>query len=374
MAGARIPAIDCLRGLIMALMALDHTRDFVLGFSPDPTDLATTTPALFATRWITHLCAPGFLLLAGMAIRLQGEAMPRARLAVRLMLRGLLLVVLEMTLVTFAWIPDPSRSLILWQVIWAIGWSMVAMAGLIWLPAAVVAALGVAICAFHPHLSALLALADAPGWLRMVLIDANGALDLGRTRAIVSYPVLPWLGVMAAGYGLGGVLGREGWAAPVSWLGLGLLALFVALRLGGLGDPVPWTAEAGRPVLAFLDAEKYPPSPVFLAMTLGPLLLMLAALQRFGAGQAAAVLRPLGQAPLFFYVLHLYALRAFGLAAAAIVWGPENLGPPPLHSTPEWPLPAVWAVWLMAMAALLPPTRWFARLRQRRRGGWTAYV
>jgi uncharacterized membrane protein len=365
---SRIGAIDDLRGLIMALMALDHVRQFFFGFAPDPTDLAATTPALFATRWITHVCAPGFALLAGMAAYLNGRGRGKASLAGFLLLRGALLVALEWWVVTFAWIPDPGRSVILLQVIWAIGWGMILLAGLVALPAPAVGAVGLGLMAAHP----VLAGAVPEPW-RLVLFG-SGTLEAGGRVLIVSYAVLPWAGVMAAGYGLGPLIAGEParWAPWVLALGLAAVAGFAALRWANAGgDPVPWTAgpDAAATVMAFLNVEKYPPAPLYLTVTLGLVLIGLAGFVRLG--ERAVVLRPLGQAPLFFYLLHLFALRATGLAAAAAVWGIAGLGPPPLPSTPEWPLAAVWAVWAAAMVPLWFATRRFAAWK-RRRGGWAA--
>jgi uncharacterized membrane protein len=378
--GTRIASIDLLRGLIMALMALDHTRAFILGFVPDPTDIDATSVPLFVTRWITHLCAPGFLLLAGAAARLQLERHASGSLALFLATRGAFLIALELTIIGFAWIPDPSRSLMLLQVIWAIGWSMVLLAPLVFLPARLDGAIGVALCLLHPALSAGLTASGTPVWASAILVDANRTLEIGgTTRLIVSYPILPWFGVMAAGYWLGELIRRRptDWAVQVARLGLALLTGFVVVRASGLGpDPEPWRADlpGWRSTLSFLNCEKYPPSPLFLMMTLGLLLLLLALFERVSVGRAERFLLPLGQAPLFFYILHLYALRIVGLAAAAAVWGVGNLGPPPLHSAPEWSLWAVWLVWVFAMLALYTPTRWFADLKTRRRRCWTPYL
>lgn len=378
--GGRIASIDVLRGLIMALMALDHARVFILGFAPDPTDLDTTTVPLFATRWITHLCAPGFLLLAGAAARLQLERRDAASLAFLLTTRGAFLIALELTIVGFAWIPDPSRSYMLLQVIWAIGWSMILLAPLVFMPPSFVPGIGIALCLLHPALSAVLSASGAPAWANVLLIDANQTLEVGDiTQVIVSYPILPWFGVMATGYGLGELILRRpaDWRLWIVRIGLALLISFVLLRASGLGlDPEPWRTDlpAWQSALSFLNGEKYPPSPLYLMMTLGPLLLLLALFERVSVGRAERFLRPFGQAPLFFYVLHLYALRSVGLAAAAIVWGPENLGPPPLHSAPEWPLWAAWGIWILAMVALYSPTRRFAEFKARRRRWWTLYL
>ncbi|MEO1456280.1 MAG: heparan-alpha-glucosaminide N-acetyltransferase domain-containing protein [Pseudomonadota bacterium] len=376
----RLVEIDALRGLIMVLMALDHTRDFIMGLEPSPTDLATTTPALFATRWVTHICAPGFILLAGVSAFLLGQKRSAASLSSFLALRGAFLVVLEVTVVTFAWLPDPSRSLILLQVIWAIGWSMILLAGLIHLPRPAMAAVALG-------LLGMVAWADIQGFgipavppsVAVFLLLGGETVPTGDQSALlVSYAVLPWAAVMALGYLLGPVFTRGEGARGrlLVRLGLGMIAAFLLLRATGVGDPVPWVAQdtATRTVMALLNAEKYPPSPVYLLMTLGPTLLLLAAFARIRTFAIARVLVPLGRAPLFFYVLHLYALRALGLALAAIVWGPGQLGPPPLHSTPEWGLGATWAIWIAALAVLFWPTRWFARLKARSRGAWTSYL
>ncbi|MEL6233633.1 MAG: heparan-alpha-glucosaminide N-acetyltransferase domain-containing protein [Pseudomonadota bacterium] len=372
---ARIGALDALRGLIMALMALDHTRIFFFGLTPNPTDLDATTPALFATRWITHLCAPGFVLLAGVSARLQHAHRPKGQLARRLALRGAMLVLLELTVISFGWIPDPMRSFVLLQVIWAIGWSMILLAGLIaLLPDLWIGALGLALAALHPLLSDAALAAGLPDWLRILAFDANATLSPwpGGTF-IISYPVLPWAGVMTAGYGLGRAVlnAPQGWPRQAAWLGLALVVGFAVSRAVGLApDPTGWTPAEG--MLAFFNARKYPPSPAFLAITLGLVLLIAAGLARMGEGLWSRALLPLGAAPLFFYILHLYALRIVGLSAAVLVWGIAQIGPPPLRSAPEWPLWAVWGIWAAALPVLFWPTAWFARYK-RRRGGWTGY-
>jgi uncharacterized membrane protein len=365
----RLAAIDRLRGLVMVLMALDHTRGFFLGFTPDPTDLATTTTALFATRWITHICAPAFLLLAGMSARLRLARGGPGPLALYLATRGLILVALEVTLVSLIWIPLPGTLLL--QVIWAIGWSLLLLAPLAFLPPWIPGLIGLALMALHPALAGLL----PSGALRILLFSANASLDLGPVTAIVSYPVLPWTGVLLAGWWFGGLAACGRWRRPAAWLGLAAVAGFVVMRLAGIpgADPVPWVPDTARGAIGFLDAEKYPPSPAYLAMTLGPAFLLLAAMDRLPAGRVLLWLETFGRAPLFFYVLHLAALRVTGLVAAALVWGPGALGPPPAPSTPQWPLWAVWLVWAAALAALYPPVRPYADLRRHRRG-WTAWL
>ncbi len=375
----RLAEIDIVRGIILALMALDHTRSFFFGLAPSPTDLAETTPALFATRWVTHLCAPGFLLLAGLSAALKARELPGPDLSRYLALRGALLVALELTVVTFGWIPDPTRSLVLLQVIWAIGWSMILMAALIRLsrPLVLAATAGLVGLAAAGSLASGPVLPGPPE-IDLLLLTGGGRIVWGDGDVLfVSYAVLPWTAVMALGVALAPALDAtpRRRAARLLAIGLAAIAGFAALRLAGLGDPVPWAGGAdARSALAFFNAEKYPPSPAFLLMTLGPVLLLLALFALRPLGAAARWLATLGRAPLFFYVLHLYALRAAGLLAAAVVWGPDALGPPPKPSTPEWPLSVVWGVWIVAMAALFWPTRWFARIKAARRGGWTSYL
>lgn len=374
----RIAAIDRFRGLIMVLMALDHTRDFFFGFTPNPTDLDATTPALFATRWITHICAPGFLLLTGLSAWIRGQSLSIGQLAGYLLSRGLFLVLLEITFVTFAWIPVLDHSIVLLQVIWAIGWSLVILAGLVWLPLWITGGLGLALLALHPLASAALAAFGVPEWLNVITFAANATLETHGIRVIVSYPILPWTVVMAIGYALGPLLGSHGNPRSRRAIVLGTFAatLFVAIRAVNVGgDPVHWTAgdTLVESAMSFLNAEKYPPSPLYLLMTIGPVLIFLGLFDRARNSRIIDALEVFGRAPLFFYILHLYALRIAGLAAAAMVWGPQSLGPPPLHSTPEWPLWSVWLIWLIAIALLFPPTRWFAELRARRRG-WTAWL
>ena len=375
----RLLAIDLLRGFIMALMALDHTRDFFLGFTPDPTDLETTTPELFATRWITHICAPGFLMLAGVSAYLHGLRGGGWSLSAFLASRGAILIALEVTLITFAWAPDPSRSIIILQVIWAIGWAMLLLSLLLHLGPRIVGLLGAALILGHPFIGPdAMASLGAPDWI-YPLLWGSGRIQTGPgDMLLVIYAILPWAGALLLGYGLGPLFERpvEIWRPLTRALGLALIVSFLATRaLTAWGDPVPWVPaqDPVASVLSFLNVEKYPPSPLYYAATLGIALLLLGVFARLGDGLWSTVLSALGRAPLFFYVLHLYALRIAGVLVAALVWGVDQVGPPPLKTTPEWPLWAVWAVWLVAMAILFFPTRWFARLKATSKARWIRY-
>jgi uncharacterized membrane protein len=286
----RLPALDTLRGLVMVLMALDHTRDFFSSARVNPLDLASTTPAYFLTRWVTHFCAPVFILLAGAgAFLYAARGRTPAQLARYLLVRGLWLVVLELTLVHFGWTFTFDHRFMLAQVIWAIGWSLVVLAALVALrlPVWAIAGLGVAMIAGHNLLGSV-DRADLgalnPLW---TVLHRPGAIAVGRERELyVLYPLVPWIGVMAAGYGLGPLLLRST-AQRRRWLlrlGAGLTLAFFVLRFANLyGDPHPWQPRADllRSAFDFLNVEKYPPSLLYLLITLGPALLLLAWLDRF---------------------------------------------------------------------------------------------
>lgn len=373
--GARLVGVDLVRGGAMVVMALDHVRDFFSHSRFDPTDLALTSPSLFLTRWVTHFCAPVFVLLAGASAWLHGRRLSRGELSRFLLVRGLWLVVLELTVVRFGWTFNFAYDFSFAQVIWAIGWSMVALAGLVWLPVPVVATFAVVMIAGHNLL-------DGRGGDRFglwALFHTGGLLPLGPGGALfVVYPLVPWIGVMALGWALGGWLERR---PRLAVLGFAMTAAFIVLRSrGGYGDPHPWHAEprALYTALSFVNTTKYPPSLLFLLMTLGPGLVLLALAERVPARLA----RPLvvfGRVPLFYYVLHLPLIHA--LAVASAWWSGWPLAP--LFSSPfivaappgyGFRLAIVYAVWAAVVVALFPACRWFADLKHRRHDRWLSYL
>lgn len=376
---ARDHAIDWLRGLVMVLMALDHARDFWFGLRHKPLDLATTTVPLFATRWVTHFCAPTFVLLAGVSAYLYGTkhgARSRTRF---LLTRGLLLIVLELTVVRLLWIPDPFYHFTLLQVIWVLGWSMVVLGALSFAPRAVVIAFGAALVLGHNALDSVKAEsfgAWAPLWN---LLHERATLTLAPGRQVlVSYPLVPWVGVMALGYALGSIfemsaLRRRAWLVR---LGAGACIAFVLLRaFNGYGDPAPWSAQATplRSVLSFLNCEKYPPSLAFSLMTLGPALLLLAFVPT--RLRASRFLLVFGQVPLLFYVLHLLLLRYTAIPVAWLRHGANAFRMPPLGTagSPELPLICTFLVWVTALLILYPLCRRYARLKATHRSAWLRY-
>jgi uncharacterized membrane protein len=371
----RNEAIDCLRGIVMILMALDHARDFLGG----PVDLRTAAPPLFFTRWITHFCAPVFVLLAGMAAHLHGRRLgSTGELSRFLVTRGLWLVVLEVTVVRFAWTFIVGPHLVVFQVIWAIGVAMVALGALVWLPRTAIAVVAVALVAGHNGLDALKA--DAFGslhWLWLLLHEPGVLAPFEGARWFVAYPLLPWIGVMAGGYALGAwvTLPRDERRRRFLAMGVGLTALFVVLRaIDVYGDPRPRSVD----VLSFLDTTKYPPSLLYLAMTLGPALCLLAALDRPLDRPLGAWARPVivyGRVPLFYYVLHILLLHAMAVVLAWPSDGAGALSRQYMMNAPlGLPLPAVYVGWVAAVAMLYPACRWFAGVKRRSTAAWLSYL
>jgi uncharacterized membrane protein len=368
----RIASIDVLRGLVVALMALDHTRDFFGSGGSNPRDVAE--PALFLTRWITHLCAPTFIFLAGLSAFLYGRGRSVAETSRFLFVRGLWLIVIEFTLVRLAWTFELSSLEFTAGVIFVIGASMVALAALVWLPRWAIAALALAMIAGHNLFDGLRAEQLGQGAVLWSFLHQPGVVHLGdRIGVYVLYPLVPWLGVMAAGYALGPVMQREPNARQRLLFGLGAAVTlgFILLRAGNLyGDPMPWTAQTTwlATALAFLNCEKYPPSLLYLMMTLGPALMLLAAFEH-ARGWLARVLALFGQVPFFFYVVHIYVIHALAVAAGLAMTGTLTRNPDIGLS-----LGGIYLIWLLLLVLLYPLCRWFAGIKARGSGWWWSYL
>ncbi len=374
-------SIDLLRGLVMILMVLDHARDFFFGLSARPTDLSVTTPVLFFSRWVTHFCAPVFVFLAGTSAYLYGRTREKGALSRFLLTRGLWLVFLELTVIRLGFTPDPFYHFTLIQVIWAIGWSMVALAALCWLPPTALVGVAVLIIAGHNLLDGI----HAPdigrlGWLWSIFHERGRWEPLARHQVLISYPLLPWIGVIAAGFAYGAVqdVSSESRTRITRRLGGALLVAFVVLRaINVYGDPGPWKPQktALFTLLSFLNTEKYPPSLLFLLMTLGPALLLLAGLENT---RLLGTLRPIaifGRVPLLFYVAHLYLLRYVAVFLAILRFGSSALKPLPGHAgSPQYPLWVTFVAWGIAVVVLYPLCRWFADIKKRRRQWWLSYL
>ncbi|KMO30212.1 DUF1624 domain-containing protein [Methylobacterium aquaticum] len=371
---ARIGAIDALRGVVMLLMLVDHVRDifYVHAQLRDPMDLGVTAPALALTRLTSHLCAPVFLLLAGLSACLYAGRNGTRAASRFLLTRGLFLVLLELTLVNLAWTGRILPPVLYLQVIWAIGLAMIALAGLVWLPRPALAAVACLIMLGHNLLDGIVLAPDQAGYTLWSILHQRGLLTLPWGVARTSYPVLPWIGVAAAGYVLGPWFARDPAVRRRRLLALGAAALagFLVLRgLNGYGDPTPWQAgpTLGATILSFLNLTKYPPSADFLLLTLGLGLCLLALCEALPAGRLAW-LRVFGGAPLFFYLAHLWLLRGlYDLALAAGLTGAS--GKVELGSPGQ-----LWLVALVLGPPLFLACRWMVGLKRQRRHPVLSYL
>ncbi len=385
----RLDQLDLLRGAVMILMALDHVRDFfsrdALQF--DPTDLSQTTGALFLTRWITHFCAPVFVFLAGTGAFLSlGRGKTKGELSWFLLTRGAWLVLLELTLVNSSWSFGFDPHFFFLQVIWAIGWSMIALAGLLHLPFLGVAAVGILMIVLHNLLDGLQPAAFGSWSGIWKVLHVQGAVSPAANYTwFVAYPLIPWIGVLAAGFCFGAIMKRERAERRriLLGLGLGLMGVFLLLRFSNFyGDPRPWSAQGSAlfTVFSFLNCEKYPPSLLYLLMTLGPAMLLLAVFDR----ELGAWSRPIivfGRVPLFYYLLHLPLIHGLAVALSYVqhgnargIWNGPLFGP--ASSFPEnygYSIIGVYLVWFLVIFLLYWPCRWFAGLKQRRRDVWLSY-
>lgn len=396
----RLPALDLLRGLVMVVMALDHTRDYFHAGMFDPTDLSRTNAALFFTRWITHYCAPVFVFLAGTGAFLYGSrGRTKGELSRFLLTRGLWLVFLEFTWVRFSWSFDPDLRRAGVQVIWALGASMIALAALVYLPLSVITVFGLLMIATHNLLDPIEAQRSGPPSLAWALLHEQHRFELSDDWGLgVRYPLIPWTGVMAVGYGFGSIMlfPRERRRRTVARLGLAVCAVFVIVRaINVYGDPQPWSqqyetsmgfvdtfdgshpAPASKPLftlLSFVNCTKYPPSLDYLLMTLGPALLFLAAMDR----ELSPWLKPIvtfGRVPMFFYLLHIPLIHLSAILVMTVRLGHEvtfdHNAPPP----DGWGfgIPGVYLAWIAIVLALYLPCRWFAGVKQRRREAWLSY-
>src|SRR5258708_3876507 len=411
----RIAAIDVVRGVVMVLMAIDHVRVYSGLPAGGP------TPGIFLTRWITHFVAPAFIFLAGTSAFLHGRKLANTSALARFLLtRALWLVLLELTVLRVAWTFNFDFShYLLAGVIWVIGWCMVLLAGLIFLPVRLLAALGLVLVLGHNILDAYsqtlypMMEKSSWGWLWQVLYY-GGPTQIGEhgPTLFVLYSIVPWIGVMALGYAFGGVVIREARSRRRICLALGTsaIALFLVLRGFNLyGDPRPWIKPTPAPTvtasptlsqaapktapspatkrpqppawISFLNTTKYPASLLFLLMTLGPMLLALPFLEK--AGRVANVLTTFGRVPFFYYVLHIPLIHLAAIVVSLMRTG--SVSPwlflnhpvmiPPAPQGYVWSLGLLYLVFLIVVVALYFPCRWFAVLNQRRKDiGFLTYL
>jgi uncharacterized membrane protein len=388
----RMSSLDLLRGLVIVVMALDHVRDsFMFGAVQDPTADPNVSPLLFATRWITHFCAPTFVFLAGTSAGLMARRRSPTDLASFLLTRGLWLILLEVLVISTATSFAPTgvegfggRIYIHLQVIWVIGASMMILAGAQFLGRRACLAIGAAIVLGHNLLdsvwpAAMMSASTAPLW---AVLHARQFYDVGPFAIYFNYSLLPWSGVMFLGYGAAGLFElppqqRDQWLLRI---GVILVVAFILLRaLNGYGDPHPWAVNPDRTaasVMSFLATTKYPPSLLYLLMTLGPAAILCAFADRF-RGPIKDALVTLGRAPLAFYVAHFYLIHVGAIVVGIVQGFTAEQFLTPYRFFPKGygvSLFGVYLVWITLVVILYPLCRWVAAVKARRQDWWLSYV
>jgi uncharacterized membrane protein len=383
---SRIASIDTLRGIVMIIMALDHTRDFFhnTAITADPLDVDTTTPWLFFTRWITHYCAPVFVFLSGLSAYIASQKKTHSEASTFLMKRGLWLVIAELAIITLGLTFNPLYNIFILQVIWAIGWSMIILGLLMRTSFKVILVIGLLLFFGHNILDYF----NLPGNAWKILFTSFGTvIPIGGNRFVFAfYAILPWTSAMLLGYCTGYFFGKSIPAETrrrfLLMTGSAAILLFIILRcINRYGNPTPWIAQQSgfNTLLEFIDVSKYPPSLDFFCMTLGPALLLLTVLED-AKGRWQDIIRVYGSVPFFYYVLHFYLLH-FLLVIAFFLSGytAKDIVDPniPFLFRPAafgYPLPVVYLIWMTVVAVLYKPSRWFWQYRKTHTQWWLKYI
>jgi uncharacterized membrane protein len=385
----RIESIDILRGIAMVIMALDHVRDYfhIGAFTGDPLDLSTTTPLLYFTRWVTHFCAPIFVFLSGTSIYLQSRRKTKKELSSFLIKRGLWLVFVEVAIVSLAWSFNPFYNVLFLQVIWAIGISMVILGLLIWLPFRYILLLGLVIVFGHNLLDKPESVQGFQGgfWWDLLHSSRFNLYSFAPNHfAVIAYPFLPWTGVMMLGYCMGVFFGPEFSVEQrkhrLVWAGFVMIGLFVVLRYFNLyGDPYAWSRQKNSLLtfLSFMNVHKYPPSLLFLCITIGPSLILLALIENT-KNRLTEWLRIYGRVAFFYYILHLYLIHL--LAAISFFMRGHGWKEVPeiaqnfpfLFVVPSegYGLGVVYLVWAFVVLTLYPLCRWYNNYKTAHKEKW----
>jgi uncharacterized membrane protein len=371
---ARIQSIDVIRGVVMVLMAIDHVRVYSGLPAGGP------SPAIFFTRWVTHFCAPAFAFLAGTSAYLYGRKLPSAAALARFLItRGLLLVLLELTVIRFFWTFNFNYSdFVLAGVIWMLGWCMVLLAGLVALPAWLVGILGLAIILFQQVFRT--AGQSLPRSLRALWEFVYPTGLKNESGIAILYVLVPWIGVVAAGYGFGVIVTREPRSRDRICLAVGLAATAIFLVAGALPLVLNSPPSHAPPFLfRLLNQQKYPASPLFLLMTLGPAIALLPLAEK-AHGFAGAVLATFGRVPMFYYLLHILAIHLAALLVTVLREGrmhPEWYATAPytlMKPVNRWSLPLLYVVWAVVVVCLYFACRWYAAVKARHRDSWLKYI
>ena len=379
----RLVSIDLLRGLVMLFMALDHVRGFFSNPGFDPLDINQSNLPLFFTRWVTHLCAPSFIFIAGIAAYLSlKRRKSKKELSKFLLIRGVWLIFLELTVISFAWTFAPGVFFM--GVLWAIGWSMIFLAALIHLPIRRIAIIGIMLIVGHNLFDGFQAEnAGSLNWLWSFLHERKMFMPFPGIRFFLAYPLIPWVGVMAIGYAFGKVFSFEKnqRLRLLRNLGFGLIFSFFVIRsINIYGDPQPWSFQSNltKTFLSFIDCHKYPPSLMYLLITLGIALLMLYIfeIKRFRFLQPLMIL---GRVPLFFYIIHIWLIHLAAIVLSLPKYGLTAVILPYLNKSAMpanygYNLHHVYIIWLILIMILYPICNWFANYKSQHKYWWLNYL
>lgn len=380
----RISSIDILRGIVMIIMALDHTRDF-LHFNLDPTNLQTTTPVLFFTRWITHFCAPVFVFLSGTSAFLSGRRKTKKELSSFLFKRGIWLIIIEVSVFNLFLTFDPTYSFLAVQVLWVIGFSMIILATAIYLPVPVIFFIGLIIVCGHNFLDAFdyTRPAQTPVWWGFLHQQSFFPYDHNRLFAIL-YPLLPWPGVMMLGYCLGSLYKKDFDAKKRQKLltitGIVVTLFFIILRFTNIyGDPSEWNLQKNFvfTILSFLNVTKYPASLLFLSMTLGPALIFLSLFEKT-KGKWTKIVSVYGRVPFFYFLFHFLVIHLICMIvffANGHSFSEANTGLLHFKSPNDGlPLGIIYLIWIAVVVALYPVCKKYDRLKSSHKKWWLSYL
>jgi uncharacterized membrane protein len=382
----RMWSIDLLRGAIMIIMALDHIRDYFHreAFLFDPLDLSQTNAATFFTRWITHFCAPVFMLLAGTSAFLSGQHKTKHQQSGFLLKRGLWLILLELIIMNFGWNFDPAYHTVMIITLWALGFSMIALSALVFLPRPAILFIGVVLVAGHNLLDDVHVPGNSAEAFLWSLMHEPGLFHFGGRAFFVGYPVLSWIGVMAVGYCLGSLYLPQVSAGArkriLIWIGIAALTTFIILRwINVYGDPKPWAEQKNAlyTFLSFIDVTKYPPSLLYLLVTLGPAMLVLAATEKV-RGHFAGFISVYGRVPMFYYVLHIYLIHLLAMVLSELFtnidWSKWIVTKPIWFDTTfkgyGFSLGVVYLLWIVVVIMLYPLCRMYDRYKRAHKEKW----
>jgi uncharacterized membrane protein len=385
----RIVSIDLLRGIVMILMVLDHVRDYFHAYSYqfDALDLDHTSVPIFFTRWITHFCAPIFMFLAGISAYLYGSKRTPKELSFFLFTRGLWLVIAELFIVNFGWTFDPFYRIYILQVIWAFGICMMLLSLLVFLNRQLLLLIGILLIAAHNLLDGVHMAGGGAEAIFWSFLHDQRFFSFGHSSVLVGYPIIPWVGIIVTGYCLGSLYSSNFDPAKrrrtLLSLGLGAILLFILLRFSNLyGDPYKWSTQRNGvyTMLSFIRCTKYPPSLLYILMTLGPAMVFLS-LAEGKLNAFTEKISTFGRVPMFYYLIHIFLIHLLAMAAvvaSGYKWSDMVVttwvtGSPELKGY-GFSLPVVYGIWLVTVIVLYPLCNWYDKYKRSHQAWWLSYL